>query len=91
MKKIKIDREKNRAQFSLTLLFAVLVFVVLVAAIAFATGLVYLFSEIDAISGLNDELSLGTVVLCMIGFSIFFGASFSLLLAQVPLKRKEKI
>ncbi|MBQ7344012.1 MAG: HAMP domain-containing histidine kinase [Clostridia bacterium] len=84
--KIKIDREKSRSQFSLTLIFAVLIFVVLLAAIAFATALVYLFSEIDLISGLNDELSLGTILICMIGFSIFFGATFSLLLAQIPLK-----
>jgi signal transduction histidine kinase len=84
--KIKIDKEKGKSQFSLTLIFAILVFVVLLGAIVFATALVYLFSEIDLISGLNDELSLGTVLICMIGFSIFFGATFSLLLAQIPLK-----
>ena len=83
--RIKIDSEKSKSQFSLTILFAVFVFVVLVAAIVFATALVYLFSEIDAISGLSGDLSLGTVLLCMIGFSIFFGASFSLLLAQIPI------
>lgn len=90
MKKLKIDREKSRARFSLTMFIAVLVFVVLVAAIAFATVLVYIFSSIDAIDGLNEDISLGTVVLCMIGFSIFFGASFSLLLAQIPLKPMSK-
>jgi signal transduction histidine kinase len=84
--KIKIDKEKSKSQFSLTIIFAILVFVVLLGAIVFATALVYLFSEIDLISGLNDELSLGTVLICMIGFSIFFGATFSLLLAQIPLK-----
>ena len=86
MKRIRIDREKNRARFSLTLLFAVLVFIVLLGAIAFASALVYLFSEVRIIDGLNDDISLGTVVICMIGFSIFFGATFSLLLAQIPLK-----
>ncbi len=86
MKKLKIDREKNKEQFSLTLVFAVFVFVVLLAAIAFSTALIYFFSTIEGFSGLNEEISLGTVVLSMIGFSIFFGASFSLLLAQVPLK-----
>ena len=83
--KIKIDREKSRSYFSLTLLFAVFIFVVLLAAIAFSTALVYLFSETGVISGQDDEISIGTVVICMIGFSIFFGATFSLLLAQVPL------
>ena len=83
--KIKIDREKSRSYFSLTLLFAVLIFVVLFAAIAFATALVYLFSATGVISGQDEEISLGTVLLCMIGFSIIFGATFSLLLAQIPL------
>ena len=83
--KIKIDKEKGLSYFSLTLLFAVFVFIILLAAIAFATALVYLFSETGVISGSGEDISLGTVLLCMIGFSILFGATFSLLLAQVPL------
>lgn len=83
--KIKIDREKSRSQFSLTLIFAVLIFVVLLAAIAFSTAIVYIFSETNVISGLNDEVSLGTILLYLIGFSVFFGATFSLLLARIPL------
>ena len=85
-KTVKMNIAKSKSNFSLTMFIAVLVFIVLIAAIVFAIALVYIFSSAGIISGLYDDISLGTVVLCIIGFSIFFGASFSLLLAQMPLK-----
>lgn len=83
---VKINTEKSKSNFSLTLVLAVFVFIVIIAAIAFATALVFIFSGLGVIDGLNDDISLGTVILCIAGFSLFFGASFSLILAQIPLK-----
>lgn len=83
---VRINKEKGKSNFSLTLVLAVFVFIVIVAAIAFATVLVYVFSYAGIISGSDDSISLGTIVLCIAGFSLFFGASFSLILAQIPLR-----
>ena len=83
---VRTNKEKRKSNFSLTLVIAVFVFIVIIAAIAFATALVYILSSAGVFDGLYDDISLGTVVLCIAGFSIFFGASFSLLLAQMPLK-----
>ena len=83
---VRKNTEKSKSNFSLTLVLAVFVFIVIIAAIAFATAFVYLFSETGVINGSDDSISLGTIVLCIVGFSLFFGASFSLILAQIPLK-----
>ena len=83
---VKINTEKSKSNFSLTLVLAVFVFIVIIAAIAFATALVYVFSHFGVIDGLDDDISLGTVILCTAGFSVFFGATFSLILAQIPLR-----
>ena len=83
---VERSTEKNRQRFSLTLLFAVLTFIVIVSALAFASALVYVFSELGILDDSSDSISLGTVLLVTIGFSIFFGSIFSLLLAHIPLR-----
>lgn len=83
---VNINTEKTKQRFSLTLTFAVLIFIVLVCALAFATALLFLMSGTGALDSQDDSISLGTIVLVLIGFSIFFGATFSLALASVPLR-----
>ncbi|MBQ9071235.1 MAG: HAMP domain-containing histidine kinase [Clostridia bacterium] len=87
MKKITdFASAKSKQRFSLTFTFATVVFIVLLAAILFAAILLFVFSKTGVIGGFEDELSLGTILLCVLAFSIISGAIISLLLALIPLK-----
>lgn len=87
MRKIPdFSSEKTKQRFSLTFTFAIIVFVVLLAAIAFGVLLLYIFSLTGVIGGFDDELSLGTLLISVLAFSIICGAIISLLLALMPLK-----
>lgn len=89
IKKVKkiVDesKKKNRERYSLTLLFAVIIFAVLLAALAFSSILIIVFDHFGIISDSGENLSLFTIILYVIGFSIFAGATLSLLLAKIPL------
>lgn len=87
MKKlIDIHSEKNRRRFSMTSAFSIIVFLVLMAAVAFGVIVLSILTWVGVISGFEDQLSLGTFLLCVLGFSIVTGAVISLLIALVPLQ-----
>lgn len=88
MKKlININTEKNRRRFSLTLAFSVIVFLVLIAAVIFGTIALSVLYWTGVISGFDDnQISIGTLLISVLGFSIVTGAVISLLIALVPLQ-----
>ena len=87
MKKlININTEKNRRRFSMTLVFSVIVFLVLIAAVVFGVLALSTLYWTGVISGFEDQLSLSTFLLCVLGFSVVTGAVISLLIALIPLR-----
>lgn len=78
--------KKNKERYSLTAFLAAFIFGVLVAAIIFASVLLMVLNYFGVISSSGEELSLFTVILSMLGFSIFAGATLSLVLAKIPLR-----
>lgn len=85
-KRTYIKSEKNRRRFSLTRVFAFIVFVVLIAAVLFGALAISVLTWAGVISGFNDQLSLGTFLICVLGFSVVTGAVISLVIALVPLQ-----
>ena len=85
-KRTYIKSEKNRRRFSLTRVFAFIVFVVLIAAVLFGALAISVLTWAGIISGFNDQLSLGTFLICVLGFSVVTGAVISLVIALVHLK-----
>ncbi len=81
-----IKTEKNRRRFSLTKAFALIVFIVLIAAVLFGALAISVLTWAGVISGFSDQLSLGTVLVCVLDFSIVSGAAISLVIALVPLQ-----
>ncbi|MBQ8387431.1 MAG: HAMP domain-containing histidine kinase [Clostridia bacterium] len=86
MKKGKI-RLVRKQRFSLTLLFSVFVFAVILAAIAIAASAVYIFAATGILSPDGQSIDLGTTILLMIGISLVIGWVISILLGgRIPLK-----
>lgn len=94
IKKIKRQRrnkkKKNKQRFSLTLLFAAVVFFVLVWAVGLASLSVYLLLEFDVI-GSFEYWDVGNIILVMVLTSIFMGATISIFISKIPLKPVNKL
>ena len=86
IRKIKLKKIKKDQRFSLTVLFGVFVFAVLLIALAMASAVLWLLAETGFFGGDMDELSLGWVISFMGISSLIIGAGMSLLLGMVPLK-----
>lgn len=79
--------KKERSQrFSLTLLFGVFVFVVLLIAIAFAVFAVWILGKFGVITGGLEDSGMALIVAMMSVISLIIGAGMSLLLGKIPLK-----
>lgn len=81
-----IKSEKNIRRFSMTVIFAVIVFCVLLAAVAFGALTLYILYKVGVIGGFEDKLSFGTLLISTLAFSIVTGAVISLLIALIPLR-----
>lgn len=77
---------ERKQRFSLTLFFTIVVFCVLLVAVALAATAVYVFTVVGVIGGIEEEFSLTTILITMGIISVFIGAGLSLLLAKFPLK-----
>ena len=82
LKKIK---EKS-SRTSLTVIFALFVFLILLAAIGLSALLLYILAKSGAIASADGELALGTTVLLMTTTSIVIGVGLSFLSMKLPLK-----
>ncbi len=76
----------NKQRFSLTLIFAVIVFVVLLSAVGLAALAIYIFSLTGVSGGFDDEITVGNFILYAGAVSLVIGAAISLLLALFPLR-----
>lgn len=78
--------KERKHRKSLTLIFSLLVFVVLLAAILLATAAVYVLVYFGVIGGMDADLNLALVVLLMSAISIVIGTVLSFFFSKVPLK-----
>ena len=82
MKKGKSKNRTNRV--SLTLLFAVVVFCVLLIAILLALGLVVLLIELHVFKGVSEEIRMSNVLMVMALISLVMGAALVLIMSKIP-------
>jgi len=73
-------------RFSLSLIFGIFVFAVLLIAIAFAVFAIWLLGEIGVITGSIEDSSIGLIVALMSVISIIIGSCMSFALGLIPLK-----
>ena len=90
-KSIRIYFNERKQRFSLTLLFAFVVFIVLLAAILLAMGLVTLLIKLDVFGGSAEEIKLTHILLAMAGISLLLGSVIVVLLGKIPLKPINKL
>lgn len=83
-------KKRNKQRFSLTLLFAAVVFFVLVWAVGLASLSVYLLLVFDVI-GSFEYSSVGNIILVMVITSVFMGATISIFAMKIPLKPVNKL
>jgi signal transduction histidine kinase len=73
-------------RFSLSLIFGIFVFAVLLIAIAFGVFAVWLLGKLGVITGNIEDSSISFIVLLMSVISIIIGSGMSLALGLIPLK-----
>lgn len=88
---IKIDLNERKERFSLTLLFSIVVFLILLSAVGLAATVVYFLIELDVISGMTGGPSNGWTIIFMSIISLVIGSTISVLLGKIPLKPINKL
>ena len=87
MKKKPVSRIKKRTQkVSLTLLFSLLSFCVLLVAILLAWGLVMLLIQLNVFEGVSEEIRMSNIVIVMSLTSLVMGAGLAMIAGKIPLK-----
>ncbi len=89
VKKLNYNEQKQR--FSLTLLFAAVVFAVLLVALSLAVGFVLLLIQLNVLGGTAEEITLSNIILAMALISLIMGSAFVILLGKIPLKPINKL
>lgn len=90
-KSIRIDFKEKKQRFSLTLLLAGVVFIILLSAIVLAAIVAYLLSKLGVISGLTTEMRLGQMLVFMPLSSLIIASAFVVLLGKIPLRPINKL
>lgn len=83
--------EKKEHRFSLTLLLATVVFIVLAVALTLAALLVYFLVRLGVIVTADEQVDFGAVVLLMSAISLIIGSGITVLLGKIPLKPINKL
>ena len=93
MKTIDINekRKKPKHRFSLTLLLAIIVFLVLLVALSLAAFTVYLLVKLDVIVSIDGQVDLGSFLLLMSLISLVIGSALTVLLGKFPLSPINKL
>ena len=78
--------KERKMRWSLTIVFSLIVFFVLLCAIALAALAVYILIRVGVIGGLTEEINLALVVLIMSAISIVIGSVSAFFLSRIPLK-----
>lgn len=79
-------KKERKHRFSLTLVFSIVVFAILLAAIGVAGLMVWIFTKIGIIGNLMGDASVASLTVYMSIFSLIIGASVSMLLGKIPLR-----
>ena len=87
----KFDFKERKQRFSLTLLLAAVVFLVLLMAIVFASLLAYLLFRLGFAGGKTGQLRLGSILLFVSAVSLVIGVILTMLLGKIPLKPINKL
>ncbi|MBE6665158.1 MAG: HAMP domain-containing histidine kinase [Ruminococcaceae bacterium] len=88
---LRRKRKKTEHRFSLTLLLAFIVFIVLVVALSLAALFVYLFMKWGIIDTINGKVDFGNLLLFISVISLVIGAGITVLLGKFPLKPINKL
>ena len=80
-----VATEKSH-RFSLSLVFGIFVFAVLLIAIAFAVFAVWILGEFGVITGSLEDSSMTLIVILVSVISLIIGSGMSILLGKIPLK-----
>ena len=88
---LKEKRKKTEHRFSLTLLFAFIVFLVLIVALSLAALMVYFLVKLRIIVSVDEQVDFGTVLLFMSVISLVIGFGITVLLGKIPLRPINKL
>ena len=91
VKDVKIDFNERKERFSLTLLFSIVIFLILLSAVGIAAAVVYFLIKFEVISGMTDGPSNGWIIVFMSIISLVIGSTISVLLGKIPLKPINKL
>jgi signal transduction histidine kinase len=88
MKKNKTKKQSGRV--SLTLLFAVVIFCVLLIAILLALGLVVLLIQLHVFKGVSEEIRMSNVLMVMALISLVMGAALVFIVSKISVNPIDK-
>ena len=88
MKKNKAKKQSGRV--SLTLLFAVVIFCVLLIAILLALGLVVLLIQLHVFKGVSEEIRMSNVLMVMALISLVMGATLVFIVSKISVNPIDK-
>lgn len=90
-KSVNIDFNEQKQRFSLTLLFGVVVFLILLTAIVLSVIAMFGLAWLGIIGSEVGEVRFGSVLLFMSGISLIIGSLIALLLGKFPLNPINKL
>ncbi len=90
-KNVNIDFNEQKQRFSLTLLFACIVFLILLTAIVLSVIAMFLLAWLGIIGSESGEIRFGSILLFMSGISLIIGSMIALLLGKIPLNPINKL
>ncbi len=83
----KLRKIKERAsRSSLTLVFSLFVFIILISAVGITAAALYLLTKIGVFSDRNGEIDFGSALLFMFLVSLFIGSVITFFSSRIPLK-----
>ncbi|MBR4034753.1 MAG: HAMP domain-containing histidine kinase [Clostridia bacterium] len=90
-KNVNIDFNEQKQRFSLTLLFACIVFLILLTAIVLSVIAMFWLAWLGIIGSESGEIRFGSILLFMSGISLIIGSMIALLLGKIPLNPINKL
>ena len=88
---IKEGRKKREQRFSLTLLLAIVVFLILLVALSLAALTIFFLVKFDIIVSIDGQVDFGSLLLFMSLISLVIGSALTVLLGKIPLKPINKL
>lgn len=90
-KNVNIDFNEQKQRFSLTLLFACIVFLILLTAIVLSVIAMFWLAWLGIIGSESGEIRFGSILLFMSGISLIIGSMIALLLGKISLNPINKL